>query len=53
MWLQTENCWKRSSVFYFFPTLYYYSDSGFIKEKTLTLAWLFWQVEVGSTIDYH
>jgi len=53
MWCRSENCWKRSSVFHILPALIYYRDSGFVEEKSLTFAWLFWQVEIGTTLDYN
>ena len=52
MWMKSQNIWKRSSVFYITPSIFYYQDSGFIEEKSLTIAWLCWQVEIGTTLDY-
>lgn len=51
MWMRSENSWKRSRLFYFLPSLIYYQDSGFVEDKSLTLAWLWWSIEVGLTID--
>ena len=52
MWMRSENCWKRSGLFYLLPSIYYYQDSGFVEDRSITLAWLFWQVEIGTTLDY-
>ena len=52
MWMKSQNIWKRNSLFYITPSIFYYQDSGFVEEKSLTIAWLCWQVEIGTTLDY-
>lgn len=51
MYFRSENCWKRSGTFYVLPSLVYYKDSGFVEERSLTLSFLFWSVEIGTTLD--
>lgn len=51
MYTRFENCWKRSSMFYLLPSIIYYKDSGFVEERSITLSFLFWSVEIGSTVD--
>jgi len=51
MWMRSENCWKRSQLFYVLPSIVYYQDSGFVSDKSITFAWLWFCVEIGTTID--
>ena len=51
MWTRTENCWKRSQLFYILPSIVYYQDSGFLSDRSITFAWLCFSVEVGVILD--